>query len=131
VGKGRIICASFFAGPEHDFGNGPKVFIDNFGMNAGLINFFKEYLEREEFLKVWHNYGFDRHVFYNHGINVRGFGGDTMHMARLYDSSKMFGEYSLAALTREYRVGLAKITEIYNNRRIKIYSEVISNPASS
>ena len=30
---------------EYDFGNGPKVFIDNFGTNAGLINYFKEYLE--------------------------------------------------------------------------------------
>ena len=45
VGNGKIICASFFAGAEYDFGNGPKVFIDNFGTNAGLINYFKEYLE--------------------------------------------------------------------------------------
>lgn len=49
---------------------------------------------------MWHNYGFDRHVFYNHGINVRGFAGDTMHMARLYDASKVFGQYALAALTK-------------------------------
>jgi DNA polymerase-1 len=41
-------------------------------------------------------------LFYNHGINVRGFGGDTMHMARLEDSSKTPGSYSLAALTSEY-----------------------------
>ena len=44
VGKGKIICASFFAGPELDFGRGPRVFIDNFGQNAGLINYFKDYL---------------------------------------------------------------------------------------
>lgn len=49
---------------------------------------------------MWHNYGFDRHVFYNHGINVRGFGGDTMHMARLYDASKSFGGYALSSLTK-------------------------------
>lgn len=44
VGKGKIICASFFAGPELNFGKGPKVFIDNFGKNAGLLNYFKDYL---------------------------------------------------------------------------------------
>lgn len=99
VGKGKILCASFFAGPQFNFGRGPRVFIDNFGKNAGLINFFKPYLESEKHLKVWHNYGFDRHLFYNHGINVRGFAGDTMHMARLYDSGKMGNQYSLAALT--------------------------------
>lgn len=70
-------------------------------------------------------------MFYNHGINVKGFGGDTMHMARLYDSSKMFGEYSLAALTKEYRVGLVKITEIYNKLKTKLYTDGISNPQST
>jgi hypothetical protein len=34
-------------------------------------------------VQVWHNYAFDRHMLANHGIEVRGFGGDTMHMARL------------------------------------------------
>ena len=103
VGNGKIICASFFAGPEFNFGRGPRVFIDNFGKNAGLLDYFKEYLESEEHKKVWHNYGFDRHVFYNHKIDVKGFGGDTMHMARLLDSSKSFGEYSLAKLTMTYQ----------------------------
>jgi DNA polymerase-1 len=69
---------------------------------------------------VWHNYGFDRHMMGNHGIDVRGFGGgtncdsrvktlymtsnitlcffvclffrvDTMHMARLWDAARLFG----------------------------------------
>lgn len=44
VGKGRILCASFFAGPQFNFGRGPRVFIDNFGRNSGLIMHFKEYL---------------------------------------------------------------------------------------
>jgi DNA polymerase-1 len=44
VDHGRIIGASFFAGPQYNFGNGPRVFIDNFGTNAGLINYFKDYL---------------------------------------------------------------------------------------
>ncbi len=38
--------------------------------------------------QVWHNYGFDRHVLANLGIYGRGFAGDTMHMARLYDASR-------------------------------------------
>lgn len=58
---------------------------------------------------MWHNYGFDRHLFFNHGIDVRGFGGDTMQMARLYDSGKMFGQYSLSSLTFEYRQQIEKV----------------------
>ena len=39
---------------------------------------------------------------YNHDINCLGFGGDTMHMARLWDSSRTTrGGYSLEALTSE------------------------------
>ena len=44
-------------------------------------------------------YGFDRHVLFNEGINVLGFGGDTMHMARLSDTSRM--KYSLESLTED------------------------------
>ena len=90
---------SIFGGPKINFGNGPRLFIDNFGVNAGLLDILKPYLENDEYLKVWHNYGFDRHLFFNHGINIRGFGGDTMHMARLFDSSKGPKEYSLTRLT--------------------------------
>lgn len=125
MGKGKIICASFFAGPELDFGQGPKVFIDNFGQNAGLLNIFKEYLEDEKRKKVWHNYGFDRHVFYNHGIDVRGFAADTMHMARLFDSSKMFGEYSLAALTKSYAYGINKKVNMYIEQRKKHFEAIV------
>jgi DNA polymerase-1 len=99
VGNGRIVCASIFAGPEFNFGSGPRLFVDNFGENAGLLDFFKPYLESKEHKKSWHNYGFDRHLFYNHNIDVKGFGGDTMHMARLFDASKGPKEYSLARLT--------------------------------
>ena len=61
---------------------------------------------------MWHNYGFDRHLFYNHGIDVKGFGGDTMHMARLLDPSKMFGQYSLSSLTKEYSKPILKLSSI-------------------
>lgn len=91
-----------------DFGNGPRLFIDNFGTSAGLIDIFKPFFENEEYLKSWHNYSFDRHVLYNHDINVQGLGGDTMHMARLFDPSKGPKEYSLAKLSDFFKVQITK-----------------------
>ena len=54
--------------------------------------------------KLWHNYSFDRHVLANWPcrVDVQGLGGDTMHMARLWDTARAkagLGGYSLAALT--------------------------------
>jgi DNA polymerase I len=89
VGNGQVIAASAFLGPDVDFGNGPRLFIDNYADAKDIILEFKEYLEDDRYLKCWHNYGFDRHILFNHGINVQGFGGDTMHMARLADASRM------------------------------------------
>jgi DNA polymerase-1 len=38
----------------------------------------------------------------NHGIDVQGFGGDTMHMARLWDAGRTMREgYSLESLTND------------------------------
>ena len=70
VGNGNIICASVFVGPDIDFGSGSRLFIDNYADALGVINVFKEYLEDPKYLKCFHNYGFDRHIFQNHGINV-------------------------------------------------------------
>ena len=64
---------------------------------------FKDYLESPQYKKIWHNYGFDRHLFNNHGINVSGFAGDTMHMARLVDPSRGPKEYSLANCSNFYK----------------------------
>lgn len=69
---------------------------------------FKEYLEDPKYLKCFHNYGFDRHLFFNHGINVRGLGGDTMHMARLHDPSRIPGSYSLSALSESMEPDIIK-----------------------
>jgi DNA polymerase-1 len=46
----------------------------------GVLDLFKEYFEDEEIKKVWHNYSFDRAMMWRHGIDVKGFGGDTIHM---------------------------------------------------
>ena len=66
----------------------------------GVLLYFKPVLEASAVRKVWHNYGFDRHVLYNHGINCMGFAGDTMHMARLWNTAlKQRGGYSLEGLS--------------------------------
>ena len=60
---------------------------------------FKPLLESSTIRKVWHNYGFDRHVLFNHGIDASGLAGDTMHMGRLWNSAlKTRGGYSLENL---------------------------------
>ena len=71
MGNGRIICFTGFCGPDVDFGNGPRLFVDNFGERTDFIDIFKGYFESEEYMKAWFNYGFDRHLFFNHGIDVR------------------------------------------------------------
>ena len=89
VGHGEIICATCFIGPDVDFGNGPRLFIDNYADANDVILEFKQYFEDPEYLKCWHNYGYDRHILFNHRIDCKGFGGDTMHMARLVDPSRL------------------------------------------
>lgn len=107
VGNGKVICASIYGGDDVDFGDGcSTLWINNDGHALGVLQEFKAWFENEKYLKVWHNYGFDRHVMYNEGIDCRGFGGDTMHMARLWDSSrdKATGGgdgYSLEALSSD------------------------------
>jgi hypothetical protein len=103
IGNGNVICVSIYGGPTVDFGAGPGsvLWIENMNQSANLLQEFKPWFEDSRFKKVWHNYGFDRHVLYNEGINCLGFGGerplsssaqsvalgDTMHMARLWDTS--------------------------------------------
>lgn len=111
VGNGYCTCVSIYSGPDFDYGlgHGPgaTLWIDNLDDACGILQEFKDWFEDERFLKVWHNYGFDRHVMWNEGIDVRGFGGDTMHMARLQDSSRARTEgasgngYGLEALTED------------------------------
>jgi DNA polymerase I len=50
--------------------------------------YFKEYFENDSYKKVWNNFGFNRHIINNCGIDVKGFAGDTTLMARLENSSK-------------------------------------------
>lgn len=126
VGNGYVTCASCYAGPNFDYGlgDGPGtvLWIDNLDDAAGVLQVFKPWFEDERFKKVWHNYGFDRHVMFNEGIDVRGFGGDTMHMARLENTAraKIGGQgsgYSLEGLTSDLL-----------NRRKKPMKEIFGVP---
>lgn len=96
--------------------------MDNFGERADLILLFKEYFESKRYMKTWFNYGFDRHMFYNHGIDVRGFAGDAMHMARLADPTRGPQEYSLSNLSGFYARDIMAI-------KVKILDALKNNPS--
>mmetsp|Transcript_39359 Transcript_39359/g.72103 ORF Transcript_39359/g.72103 Transcript_39359/m.72103 type:complete len:528 (-) Transcript_39359:10-1593(-) len=122
VGHGYVTCLSVYSGEDFDYGlgDGPgtMLWVDNLDDACGVLHEFKAWLEDEHVLKVWHNYGFDRHVLYNEGINVLGLGGDTMHMARLSDTSRM--KYSLESLTEDL-LGQRKVPmkEIFGEARLR------------
>ena len=65
-----------------------------------MLAAFRPFFKDARIRKVWHNYSFDRHVLANMGMEVAGFAGDTMHMARLWNSSRMGKGYSLENLSR-------------------------------
>lgn len=134
VGNGYVTCVSMFSGFDFDYGlgDGPGtcLWIDNLDEAFGTLEVFKPWFEDENHLKVWHNYGFDRHVMWNHGIDVRGFGGDTMHMARLEDTSRGSitrlktdggkNGYSLEALTESLlKVRKKPMKEIFGVKRLR------------
>ena len=87
-------------------------------VNMGILEAFRGFFKDEGAKKVWHNYGFDRHVLENMGLECGGFGGDTMHMARLWDASRKYsGGYSLGGLSGEMvRWGKGGIFGGDNNR---------------
>ena len=109
LGQGHVTCVSVYSGPDVDFGGGAgeALWFDTLDMDNGVLDELKPWLEHTAALKVWHNYAFDRHVLFNHGVDAQGFGGDTMHMARLWDASRISG-YSLSVLTDEV-VGRRKV----------------------
>uniref|UniRef100_A0A061RMH8 DNA polymerase I n=2 Tax=Tetraselmis sp. GSL018 TaxID=582737 RepID=A0A061RMH8_9CHLO len=72
-----------------------------------IMEAFKPFFADASIKKVWHNFSFDRHVLNNHGIDCQGLEADTIHMARLFDASRLQGGgpgYSLEALSRDMEV---------------------------
>ena len=47
------------------------LFVDNYADSENVLNYFKTYFENSRYLKVFHNFSFDKHVLQNHGIIVK------------------------------------------------------------
>ena len=115
-----MICASIYCGPQYDFGNGSRIWIDNLDESRGVLQYFKDYFQDPSIKKVFHNYSFDCHELQNEGIQVRGFACDTMHMARLWEASRIGkGSYSLESLSEELYLRKRPYKEIFGKVRIK------------
>lgn len=105
VDHGEIICFSIFSGSEADFDGKSCIWVDVLGGGKDVLKEFAPFFEDPTIKKVWHNYSFDCHVLENYGFNVAGFHADTMHLARLWDSSRRTkGGYSLEALTGDRKL---------------------------
>ncbi|XP_045824792.1 DNA polymerase I A, chloroplastic/mitochondrial-like isoform X2 [Trifolium pratense] len=107
IDHGEIICFSIYSGPEADFGGGKScIWVDVLdGGGKEILNKFADFFQDPSIKKVWHNYSFDCHVIQNYGFKLSGFHADTMHMARLWDSSRRWvGGYSLEALSADQKV---------------------------
>ena len=134
VGHGRVTCFSLYGGPDVNFAQpGSDVHQDTLWVETSgkagrrILSHFREFFEDPDIKKIWHNYGFDRHVLDNelvdvhpavpgdHGhdshqigttatttirpLRVQGFAVDTLHMARLLDTSRQ--KYALDELTSD------------------------------
>ena len=114
VGHGFVTCFTVYSGPDAVYDDdtpGKTLWVET--MDDDIFDVFRSWFEDHEVRKVWHNYGFDRHVLENRGLkNVDGFYGDTMHMARLYDAARLKTKggdgYSLEALSADY-LGARKV----------------------
>uniref|UniRef100_A0A0R0J1I1 DNA-directed DNA polymerase family A palm domain-containing protein n=1 Tax=Glycine max TaxID=3847 RepID=A0A0R0J1I1_SOYBN len=136
VDHGEIICFSIYSGPEADFGGGKScIWVDVLdGGGKEILIKFAEFFQDSSIKKVWHNYSFDCHVIQNYGFMVSGFHADTMHMARLWDSSRRWvGGYSLEGLTGDQEVmsrakldhekdliGKVSMTTIFGQKKVRI-----------
>ncbi|KDD72311.1 hypothetical protein H632_c3533p0, partial [Helicosporidium sp. ATCC 50920] len=118
---GRVICLSIYAGPDLDFGAAPgqapgpagarrsiiwaDTLLDGTEATAAesraILEAFAPFLRCFRRQKVWHNYSFDRAVLAHEGLACGAFGGDTMHMARMWDSSRKGKGYSLESLSSD------------------------------
>ncbi|KAF8713035.1 hypothetical protein HU200_028826 [Digitaria exilis] len=109
VGHGQVTCFSIHSANSDaqvaDFGNGKTcIWVDVLDGGRDVLREFAPFFEDPSIKKVWHNYSFDSHIIENHGIKVAGFHADTMHLARLWDSSRTNGGYSLERLTNDRSV---------------------------
>lgn len=141
---GHVICFSVFCGTDVHFGgaapsdgiNRSMLWVDTYlddskqNIVEEIWEAFRPFFESSLHRKVWHNYSFDRHVLERMGICMKGFDGDTMHMARLWDSSRTGkGGYSLEALSSDKTLmggdseteirGKVSMKKLFGRRNIK------------
>ncbi|KAL5735994.1 hypothetical protein ACOSQ2_030782 [Xanthoceras sorbifolium] len=128
INHGEVICFSIYSGPKANFGNGKScIWVDVLdGGGSNLLSEFAPFFENPAIKKVWHNYSFDNHIIENYGLKLSGFHADTMHMARLWDSSRRTeGGYALEALTGDQRVMSEPELQHHNDLIGKISMEKI------
>lgn len=116
VDHGYITCVTIYVGPDVDFGNGPRLFIDCLDVlddkahdvtdqlpsatNQLVMEILRPYLEEFSIRKIFHNHAFDCHQFANQSITVKGFAADTMHMGQLLEPD--LRSYQLSQLSSKY-----------------------------
>ncbi|KAI3929479.1 hypothetical protein MKX01_025647 [Papaver californicum] len=90
VDHGEVTCFSIYPGEGVDFGNGKScIWVDVLdGGGRNIMVEFAPFFKDPSIKKVWHNYSFDSHVIDNYGLKNSGFHADTMHLAKLWDSSR-------------------------------------------
>lgn len=96
-GVGRIVCwsAAFFDDKlgQHPLTGLPlarRVFVKNWGeaVEKRWLYKFEDWFSSEDYLKIGANiFSFDRHVLYNHGIELFGIVFDNVRASRLHDPS--------------------------------------------
>lgn len=87
---------------------------------------------------MWHNYSFDRQILQREGfglrctevkllkeapkkLNLRGFAGDTMHLARLHDATRTGAKtYSLASLSCDPAIMSARAGAVEERGKISL-----------
>lgn len=91
VGTAKVVCWSIaYSEPELGLHSTQKIPLSQrcFLWSESLEKF-KPWLENPNAPKVGHNvFTYDRHVFANAGINLRGVAGDTLRMSRLLNADK-------------------------------------------
>ncbi|EKX41231.1 hypothetical protein GUITHDRAFT_74910, partial [Guillardia theta CCMP2712] len=73
-------------------------------------------------LQIFHNWSFDGHLLANHGIEILGHrSGDTVHMARLWDTSRQGrGGYKLSSLMQDLLGwGKTDMKEVFGRFKLK------------
>lgn len=95
MGKARATCVTL-AHADH-----PNLYLDNWGEHEGNLRVLKEWLLREDVERVLHNGIYDRHVFANHGLEMRGGWDDTLVMDYLIDTSAV-GQHRLETCLKRW-----------------------------